>query len=92
MKRWKVPSFVKWMLLLVVAFVGGALVGALILGVYGYLTYKPDPNCGFLCPASATDEAEWGALAGVFFGAFIGIVLWVIVLAAWLRRGGFHAP
>src|SRR5262245_18592635 len=58
MKGWKVPSFVKWMLLLVVAVLGGALVGALILGLYGYLTFEPDPNCaGLFCPASASDEA-----------------------------------
>jgi hypothetical protein len=93
MKRWKVPSFVKWILLLAVAFLGGALVGALILGLYGYLTYEPDPNCGGLfCMTSATDAAEFGALGGVFFGAFAGTCLWVIVLAAWLRRGEFHAP
>ena len=63
------------------------------LGLYGYLTYKPDPNCaGLFCPASASDEAWVDGFDVAFFGAFIGSVLWAIVLAAWLRRGEFHVP
>jgi hypothetical protein len=80
------------MLLFAVAFLGGALLGALILGVYGYLTYNP--CSGFLCPTSATDNAEWDAFFGLFLGALVGIVLWVLIKAGtshgrWTNYGGW---
>jgi hypothetical protein len=82
------------MLLFAVALLGGALLGTLILGVYGYVTYKPNPNCDIFCVASATENAEWDALAGLFLGALVGIALWVLIKAAtshgrWTNYGGW---
>jgi hypothetical protein len=68
--------------LFLVVFFGGGLLGALILGVHDYLTYEPDPNCGFFCVTSATDAAEWGAFGGFFFGALTGTVVWLLALIA----------
>jgi hypothetical protein len=62
------------------AFFGGGLLGALILGVHDYLTYKPDQNCGFFCVTSASEAAEWGAFGGFAVGALVGSVVWLLAL------------
>jgi hypothetical protein len=59
------------------ATVGGALFGALILGITAYTTWTPEDNTG-LFALSRGDETFVGAILGAVVGVVAGFVLWAL--------------
>jgi hypothetical protein len=57
--------------------IGLMLLGALVGGLIGYYSYKPDPGCYVLCGAGldVMVDAFWGGLIGLVAGLIAAIVL-----------------